>query len=152
MSGQVPPLRRRLLKAAGVLVVNIILWIVVPYYIGALIAKQVPSTPLSTPIFVYEFGAIMTAVQVIIALTEGMAVSVPFISASYLIAAYYVWAATNGGNLSFVEQGLTVSIGFQLLVFVLILPSIWGAIRAPVNFLLWRRAWESSPAATGSSP
>ncbi len=57
----VPSARRRILKAAGVLIVNVILWFVVPYYIGALISKQVPTSALAVPTFIYEFGAIITA-------------------------------------------------------------------------------------------
>ncbi len=142
MSGQVPSARRRILKAAGVLIVNVILWFVVPYYVGALISKQVPTSALAVPTFIYEFGAIITALQVIVALTEGMTVSVPFVSASYLVTAYYLWAATNGGNLSLSANGTSIASGFALLVDILIVLSIWGAIRAPIGFMIKRGAAE----------
>ncbi len=149
MSGTVPSARRRVLKALGVLVLNVIIWIALPYYVGSLVAKQVPSTPLATPAFVYEFGAVIIALQVIIAITEGMAVSVPFISASHLFIAYYVWVATNGGNLRFNSAGTSIALGFQLLVYVLILPSIWGAIRAPIDFKVRMRALRGTLATGG---
>jgi hypothetical protein len=136
----VPPLRKRVRKALVGLVINAVLWIAVPYYIGSYLAKAIPSTPLSIPTFVYEFGAVIIALEVIIALTQGMALQVPFVSGLALFSAYYLWVVTDGGNLSVIAGGVSVLLQFQPIVYVMILPSIWAAIRAPLAYAIWRRA------------
>lgn len=88
------------------------------------------------PAFIYAFGAVITGLQVLGALTEGMAVSVPFVSGSYVVSAYYIWVATSGGNLPLSAAGLAVVLSFRPIVFLLMLPSLFGALRAPLTFLL----------------
>jgi hypothetical protein len=131
--------RRRILKASWVLVLNVLLWIVVPFYVGVFLAKYVPSSPITIPAFVYEFGIILTILEVAAALTEGMAVSVPFISAAALVSALYLWIITNGGNLAVTTQGISVVLGFQLLVYLLMVPSLWAAVKAPLSYIIHRR-------------
>lgn len=138
--------KRRIAKAAWALVINVILWIVVPYYIGTLLAGRVGGTPLTIPTFVYEFGILFTVLDVGAAFFDGMAISVPFLSGVAVLSAVYLWLVTNGGSLSLVASGLTISLDFTLLVYVFILPSIWAAIRAPLSYLIWRRALRSAPA------
>lgn len=139
MFGQKISTRRRILKASWVLIVNVLLWIVVPYYAGVYLAKLVPSSPITIPIFVYEFGIVLTILEVAAALTQGMAISVPFISGAALVSALYLWMITNGGNLAVSAQGTTLVLGFQLLVYLLIVPSLWAAIRAPLSYIVHRR-------------
>ncbi|HEV2226880.1 MAG TPA: hypothetical protein VGR56_08795 [Nitrososphaerales archaeon] len=131
--------RRRILKASWVLIVNVLLWIVVPYYAGMYLAKLVPSSPITIPTFVYEFGIVLTILEVAAALTQGMALSVPFISAAALVSALYLWMITNGGNLAVSAQGTSIVLGFQLLVYLLIVPSLWAAVRAPLSYIVHRR-------------
>jgi hypothetical protein len=131
--------RRRIFKGSWVLIVNVVLWIVVPYYAGVLLAKYVPSSPITIPIFVYEFGIILTILDVAAALTEGMGISVPFISGAALVSALYLWIITNGGNMSVNAQGISLVLGFQLLVYLLIVPSLWAAVRAPLSYIIHRR-------------
>jgi hypothetical protein len=52
---------------------------------------------------------------------------------------------TNGGNLSFEASGFSVALGFQLMLYFLVLPSLWGAIRAPLTYLIWRRDIGAQP-------
>ncbi|MDA4119988.1 MAG: hypothetical protein OK436_05325 [Thaumarchaeota archaeon] len=139
MFGQKISTRRRILKASWVLIVNVLLWIVVPYYVGMYLAKLVPGSPITIPTFVYEFGIVLTILEVAAALTQGMAVSVPFISAAALVSALYLWMITNGGNLAVSAQGTTLVLGFQLLVYLLIVPSLWAAVRAPLSYVVHRR-------------
>jgi hypothetical protein len=136
MIGESYPLSHRIPRAVLVLVVNLVFWIIVPIAIGGLLSKESTSTALSTPSFVYTFGAVITALQVLAALTKGMAVSVPFNTGTYLAEAYYVWAATNGGNLAISAGGLAVTFGFAPIVYLLMLPLLFNAIRFPVTFLL----------------
>lgn len=145
-------LRRRLLKAAGVVVLNLIFWVVIPYYIGVYLSSRVPSSPLTVPTFIYEFGFLMTALQVGAALTEGMALSVPFISATYIVGALYLWLATNGGDLVFEASGMNFALGFRLIIIILIIPSIWGAIRAPLSYGIYRRSARAPPVPVVSAP
>jgi len=80
---------------------------------------------------------------------QGMAISVPFISGTAILSAIYIWLVANGGNLTVSTSGIDFTLGFQLLLYVLILPSVWAAIRAPLSYLVWRRASPvPAPAAT----
>lgn len=139
--------RRRVAKALWALVVNVVLWIVIPYYIGTLLAGKVAGTPLTIPTFVYEFGILFTVLDVGAAYFDGMAISVPFLSGAALLSAVYLWLVTNGGDLSVAASGVTVGLEFRLLLYLLVLPSLWAAARAPLSYLVWRRAIQRFPSA-----
>ncbi len=128
--------KRRVGRAALVLVFNAALWILLPSLIGGFLAQALPSTPLAVPEFIYAFGAVITGLQVLGALTEGMALSVPFTSGAYVVSAYYIWAATGGGYLPLSAAGINIVLAFQPLVFLIMLPSLFSAIRVPITFLL----------------
>jgi hypothetical protein len=145
MAYQVKPLRKRILKAIWTTVLNIAVWIIAPYYLGTFLARVAPSTPLAIPTFVYEFGIVITVLEAAAVLTEGKAISVPFISATSLLMAYYLWLATEGGRIAVSAGGSNIVIGFQVLVYILILPSLWGAIKAPLEFMARRRAAAQAP-------
>jgi hypothetical protein len=140
--------KRRIAKAAWALIINLIFWVVIPYYIGTLLAGKVGGTPLTIPTFIYEFGALFIILDVGAAFFDGMAISVPFLSGVAILSAVYLWLVTNGGNLSLAAGRLTVAFDIRLLVYVFILPSIWAAIRAPLAYLIWRRAIRSEPPPT----
>ncbi len=124
------------MKAALVLVVNSVLWILLPTIIGQYLARALPSSPLAVPTFIYAFGVVITGLQVLGALTEGMALSIPFTSGSYFVSAYYIWAATGGGNLPLTAEGISILLAFRPIVFLLMLPSLFSAVRVPITFLL----------------
>lgn len=145
--GKTFTMKRRVAKALWALVINLVLWVVVPYYIGTLLAGKVGGTPLTIPTFVYEFGALFTILDVGAAFFDGMAISVPFLSGVALLSAYYLWLVTNGGALSLAASGLTIAFDIRLLVYVFIIPSIWAAVRAPLAYLVWRRAPVPEPVA-----
>jgi len=136
MMGSKVSWKRRVTRAAYILVFNVVLWIAIPSLLGEVLSQTLPSTPLSSASFIYAFGAVITALQTLAALTEGMAVSVPFNSGGYIASAYYIWAATEGGNLSFSTSGLNIALGFAPIVFLLMLPALFGAVRMPILFLL----------------
>lgn len=138
------------MSAVWAFALNAIFWIVIPYYLGTLLAGKVPETPLATPTFVYEFGALFVILDVGAAFFQGKAVAVPFLSGAAVLSAVYLWLVTNGGVLSFAASGISFGLGFTLLLYVLILPSIWAAVRAPVSYLIWRRAALSQPQAQPS--
>ncbi len=140
------PMRKRAMGAVWAFVINVIVWIVVPYYVGSYLAGKVPETPITSLTFVYEFGVLFIVLDVGAALFRGKAIAVPFISGAALLSAVYLWLVTNGGDLSISTSGIEISLGFTLLLYILILPSIWGAIRAPISYMLWRRAALSRPA------
>ena len=143
--------RKRALSAVWALVVNVMLWIVLPYYVGTLLVGRVPDTALTIPTFVYEFGALFIILDVGAALLQGMAISVPFISGVAVLSAVYLWLITNGGELRVTTSGIDITLGFQLLLYVIILPSIWAAVKAPLSYAVWRRVLraESSPPSPG---
>ncbi len=148
-------MRKRIASALWALVLNAVIWIVIPYYIGTLLAGKVPDTPLTIPTFVYEFGILFIFLDVGAAFFQGKAISVPFISGAAILSAVYLWLVTNGGVLSFSSSGMSFGLGFTMLLYVLILPSIWSAIKAPISYMVWRRAYRSQvpapPLATGQS-
>jgi len=123
-------------KAALVFVVNAALWILLPGLLGQYLSRALPSTPLAIPTFVYTFGAAITGLLVLGALTEGMATSIPFTSGAYFVQAYYIWTATNGGNIAVSASGTSILLTFVPLVTLLMLPSLFSAIRGPLTFLL----------------
>ena len=122
------------------LVVNVIFWIVIPYYVGVFLTGRVPDSALTVPTFVYEFGILFIILEVGAAFFQGKAVAVPMISGVALLTVVYIWYATNGGILGVETSGITLALSFRLMLYVLVLPSIWAAIRAPLTYLVWRRA------------
>ncbi|MBI3859155.1 MAG: hypothetical protein HY296_02785 [Thaumarchaeota archaeon] len=134
--------RRRILRATAILVLNLLIWIVVPSYLGSVLLRTLPSTPLAIPAFVYTFGATITALEVAAALTEGMEISVPFVTATHLMTAYYLWVVTEGGLISVVANGAHVLLYFTPIVYILLVPSLFGAAKAPLAYYLQRRAME----------
>jgi len=143
--GRQVTMRRRILSAAWAFVVNFVLWIVIPYYVGTLLVGRVPESALTVPSFVFEFGAMFIVLDVGAAFFQGKAISVPFVSGAAALSAVFLWLVTNGGNLTVTTAGIDITLGFQLLLYVLVLPSIWAAIRAPLSYLVWRRAAASTP-------
>jgi hypothetical protein len=140
MSVNRPTRRRRVLKAVEVVALNVVFWILIPYYAGVLLSSYAPSSPLTIPAFVYEFGLLITVLEVGAALTEGMAVSVPFVSTVSLVSALYLWLALEGGKIAVTAAGIGIVLGFQPLLYLIIVPSLWGAARAPLSYLVRRRA------------
>ncbi len=127
----------RVSRAALVVLFNIVLWVVVPSIIFGELQRLSPSSPINfSSDFIYTFGATITALQAIGALTTGMALSVPFVAGSYIAEAYYIWAAVDGGMLAFSAAGLAVSLSFQPLLFLLMLAPLFNAVKAPINYLL----------------
>ena len=147
--GRQVTMRRRVFSAVWALVINVIFWIVVPYYLGVFLVRYVPDIPLAIPTFIYEFGILFTVLDVCAAFFQGMAVSEPFLSGVALLSAVYLWFVTNGGSLHLAAAGLSLGLGFQPLVYLFIVPSVWAAVRAPLSYLIWRRAAEPGP---GPSP
>ena len=140
MYGQTITTRKRITSAAWALVVNAIFWIVIPYYVGVFLTGRVSDSALTVPTFVYEFGILFIILEVGAAFFRGKAVAVPMISGVALLTVVYVWYVTNGGVLGVETSGITLALSFRLLLYVLVLPSIWAAIRAPLTYLVWRRA------------
>jgi len=150
--GQTITTRKRITSAAWALVVNAIFWIVIPYYVGVFLTGRVSDSALTVPTFVYEFGILFIILEVGAAFFRGKAVAVPMISGVALLTVVYIWYVTNGGVLGVETSGITLALGFRLLLYVLVLPSIWAAIRAPLTYLVWRRALktEALPASPAS--
>lgn len=138
-------LRHRILGAVKAFILNVLLWVVVPIVLGTFLVKYVPDLPLGIPAFVLEFGVLFIALDVGAAFFQGKAISVPFLSGVAILSAVYLWFVTNGGNLHVTAAGTTISLEFQPLVYVFILPSVWAAVRAPLSYLIWRRARGGEP-------
>lgn len=130
--------KRKLLRALWIVVGNAIVWIAIPYYLGMYLAKYAPSTPLAMPLFIYEFGILITVLQVGAALTDGSILWVPFASATSIVEAAYLWLATDGGEIAVSSGGIDVALGFRVLVLLLLAPPIWGALKAPLSYAIYR--------------
>ncbi len=118
------------------LAINLILWVIIPSYLFGLVSSSLSSS--STPItyaFIYTFGAIITGLQVLGALTEGMTVSIPLVTGSHIAAAYYIYAAVNGGTLALTAAGMVLSLDLRPLLYLMMLPSLFSAIRVPLAYL-----------------
>jgi len=152
MFSQKPSMRRRVLKAAGILAVNLFLWVVLPYYLGSFLAGIAPTSPITIPGFIYEFGFVITALQVSAALTQGTFPWVPFTMATYIVEALYLWLATDGGEIGVNFSGNTLSLEFRLILLILIIPPLWGAVRAPLSYLAYRSSLTPKLPSTGPMP
>jgi hypothetical protein len=118
------------------LFVNVISWVIVPVYVFNYISGSIPSSSLTiTPTFIYVFGAVITGLQVLGALTEGMAPSIPLVTGSYIAVAYYIYVAVNGGTLTLTMAGTGVSLDFQPLFYLMVLPPLFSAIRTPMAYI-----------------
>ena len=143
MYGKTITTRKRILSAVWALVVNVVFWIVIPYYVGVFLAGRVPESALTVPSFVYEFGVLFIVLEVGAAFFQGKAVAVPMISGVALLTVVYIWYATNGGILGVETAGITIALSFRILLYVLVLPSVWAAIRAPLAYMVWRNAMKA---------
>ena len=127
--------RHRVWRAALVLITNVLIWFVVGNLLSSLITGSIPTTSFTSSL-VLTYGIIITALQTLGALTEGMALSVPINSASYIASAYFTYLALDGGKLSVAVQGLRIQLVFPLLLFMLMLPSLINVVRIPLIYLL----------------
>lgn len=152
MYGQTITTRKRIMSALWALVVNVIFWIVIPYYVGVFLSGRVPESALTVPSFVYEFGILFIILEVGAAFFKGKAVAVPMISGVALLTVVYIWYATNGGILGVETSGITIALDFRLLLYVLVLPSIWAAIRAPLTYMVWRGAARKEASLSSPAP
>jgi hypothetical protein len=139
--------RRRIVRAMVLGALNIVFYIVIPsilfQYLNSLASGV--SIPL-TPTLIYTFGAVITGLQVLGALTEGMVVSVPFESGGYLATAVYIYMAADGGILALSASGFNFAFSMQPLIFLLVLPPLYGALRTPISYLLeYHEAARPSP-------
>lgn len=135
-----PTLTKRVLRAVWAFIVNFVMWILIPALVAALITGRVADTPLMSSAFIYEFGALFIILDVGAAFFKGTAVSVPFLSAASLLAAVYLWLVTSGGNIIITAAGLDIGLEFRVLLYIIILPSIWGIVKSPLSYFVWRRA------------
>ena len=127
--------RRRVWRAAIVLITNVFLWFVIGNLLSSLITGSIPTTSFTNSL-VLTYGIVITALQTLGAITEGMALSVPFNSASYIASAYFTYLALDGGKLSVAVRGFRIELAFPLLLFMLMLPSLVNVVRIPLTYLL----------------
>jgi hypothetical protein len=128
---------RGLIPSAVVqLAVNVVLWVVIPVYVLGLISELLPSSPLPiTTTSIIAFGATITGLQFLGALTEGRAVSIPLETGSHIALAYYIYSAVDGGTIALSAAGRSLSLGFQPLLYLMVLPSLFSAVRVPLAYL-----------------
>ncbi len=126
----------RALRAAGVGVYNLLIFILIPTLVGGALTSVYPTSPLLVSSFIYEFGIIITVLQVLGTLTDGSPLSIPFTSGGYIVAAFFVWIASNGGTLPLIYDGVSLTFAFQPVLFLLMVPLLFSALKEPIVFLL----------------
>jgi len=137
MSATAYSLNFRISRAVIAVLFNLVVWVLVPAFLLGQLESGLPSAPLAfSTDFIYTFGAIITALQAIGALTMGMALSVPFVSGSYIAEAYYLYSAVEGGVFSFSVYGWGITLSFPTLLFLLMLPTLFNALKAPIAYFL----------------
>jgi hypothetical protein len=123
-------------KAAISAVENAIMWILVPSFLSGALARYAPSSiSLDLPM-IFAFGAVITGLMALAALTNGLGVSVPFRTGAYLAEAFYIWTFLDAGVLNIDVSGITITLSFETLVFIMALPSLFNAVRAPLQYLM----------------
>jgi len=138
---------RRVTRAIMFALMNSILYIFIPLVLLSYLNSIAPgvSIPLTLTL-VYAFGGTITGLFVLSALTEGMIVSIPFESGGYLATAVYIYVAVDGGTLALSESGFGFVFSMQPLIFLLVLPPLYGALRTPLSYLLeYHEAARPSP-------
>ena len=133
--GESIPLSRRVTSAAAVVLMNVILWMVIPWYLSALLSQDTSASPISGIQFVF-FGAAITGLQFLGAITRGRPISVPFVSGANLAVALYLWQVFGGGEFTLVAAGIPLALSLRTLLFLMMLPFLFNSVRAPVEFLL----------------
>ena len=126
---------RRIARASLTLATNVVVWVLIPSFLSSAITSYVPTTSFTSSL-VITYGIVVTALQTLGALTKGMAISIPFNSASYIASAYYIYVAADKGNLALSYSGIQIQIAFPLLLFLLMLPSLFNTVRIPITYLL----------------
>jgi hypothetical protein len=134
MPDRAPDITSRVLKAAVIGVTNYIVWILVPQLLASRLTG-IGDIPLTSNLIITA-GVIITGLQVLGALTSGGALAAIFTGGSYVTSAYYLYLATNGGVLRFTVQGITAEISFVTLLMLLMLPSLFNALRVWITYLL----------------
>jgi hypothetical protein len=138
---------RRITRGMMVALLDIVFYIIIPsilfQYLGSV--YQGVNIPLTSTL-IYTFGAVITGLQVLGALTEGMIVSIPFESGGYIAIAVYIYMAVDGGTMALTAAGHSFVFLIQPLVFLLVLPPLYGALRTPISYLLeYHEAARPSP-------
>jgi hypothetical protein len=136
--------RRRFSQALVTAVSSGVGWILIPYAISTFISSSgvlaaaggVTSSVLFSPGYVVAFGTTITGLFVIGAFTEGSALSVPFLTGANLASAYFIYVASGGGVMNLAYAGQQISLSFQPILLLAMLPSLFRAARVPIKFLL----------------
>ena len=127
--------RRRITRAIVLFVLNLVVWVVLPEFLFSLVTNIAPSNSLSmTATSMYALGFTITGLQVLGALAEGTVTSIVLKSGSYISLAYYLYSIVNGGTVTLTTAGIRTSLDFQPLLFLIVLPPLYNAIRAPLTY------------------
>ena len=128
--------RKRTTQAILLFVLNIVAWVILPEFFFSLVSNIAPSNSLSmTPASMYAFGFTITGLQVLGALAEGTIASIVLRSGSYISLAYYLYSIVNGGTITLTASGIRTSFDFQPLLFLIVLPPLYNAVRTPLIYL-----------------
>lgn len=117
---------------------NSLVFILVPSLLSYALSGVSPSGAFLVPSYVYGFGAAITVLQVLGTLAAGLPPSVIFTSGGYIVAAYYLLVILDSGTLSFAYAGVSIAVAFQPVLFLLMVPLLFSALKEPILYLLER--------------
>ena len=129
-----PSLASRVTKAALLVIINVVAWVVIPNILLNRLQPSYSGVPFSST-EVYGFGAAITALQALAALTERSGTATVFNAASYIAEAYYIYIACNGGFLT-VTSGVTVELSFPVVMLLLMVYPLFNFVKTALTYLL----------------
>jgi hypothetical protein len=125
----------RVSRAVQAALIGVLFWYIIPSFLFSYLESGITALPV-TPTFILAYGTVITALQVLGALTEGNPLSMPFNAGAALASAFYIYSAVHGGLLAFDVKGMHLALSFQPLVFLMIVPSLFTMLRVPLVYLL----------------
>jgi hypothetical protein len=125
---------RRAARATIYALFNALLWLYVPRLYLGLLGPLLPAPPPGPGLMALGLG--ITALQAAATLLEGTALGAGLSSGAFLASAYLTYLLANGGRLALALKNISVELNFAALLWVLLLPLLFNAIKAPLLYLL----------------
>ncbi|MER3601998.1 MAG: hypothetical protein C4339_04675 [Nitrososphaerota archaeon] len=125
----------RATRALLSLAFNVLLWLYLPrLYVGQL--GQALGQELLPSSLLLAFGLGIAALHAAAKVLEGHGLSPLLSSGAYLASSYFTYLLAHGGRIELAQQGLQLRLDYSPLLWLLLLPQLYGAVRAPLLYLL----------------
>jgi hypothetical protein len=132
------PLRTFLIRLGGAIVtavLSLIIFLYVPQFLYSRLPSVAGTTGIDSGYFIY-YAVFITALSAVSTIYRDHLLGDAAAIANGLTQIYYIYIITNGGLLSLaVSTGVTVSIDFSTLLYLLITPSAIGVISSLIRIV-----------------